>query len=592
MCRAGVESTRHFVEGSDTVNDPEAITSDLGALLGAVRELRGQVDAARLPLELPLRASAERVRTELLAQLDDYVIPRLEALDAPLLAVVGGSTGAGKSTLVNSLVGRQVSKQGVIRPTTRSPVLVHHPEDAAWFTDTRILPSLRRVVGEAGPDSEADASAVRLVPGTSLPAGLALLDAPDIDSVVTSNRELAGQLLAAADLWVFVTSAARYADAVPWDLLRTASARGTAVSVVLDRVPPNAVDEIRPHLAEMLRQQGLGAAPIFPIVESPLDANGLLPQDQTARLHQWLAALARDAKARSVVVRQTLTGALASIGDRVAELSTASQEQVQATGELLGAVDTAYSRAVSDVADGMSDGTLLRGEVLARWQEFVGAGEFIKQVESTVSRVRDRFTAAVTGKPAPAGHLGEALHTGVAALVLSEGHRAVSRVSRAWRGMPGGGDLLDRDPGLAKENSDLGEQVERLVRDWQDDVLNLVRVEGKDRRATAKLMAYGVNGVGVILMLVAFAHGGTLVGAEVGIAGGTAVVGQKLLEAIFGDQAVRTMSEKARASLLDRVQALYAVGGQRYIDAVATVQVRGDQARRLQRAALVVQGAR
>ena len=52
-----------------------------------------------------------------------------------------------------------------------------------------------------------------------IPPGLAILDAPDIDSVVAENRQLAAQLLAAADLWLFVTSAARYADAVPWDFL-------------------------------------------------------------------------------------------------------------------------------------------------------------------------------------------------------------------------------------------------------------------------------------------------------------------------------------------------------------------------------------
>ncbi len=64
------------------------------------------------------------------AQLDDYVLPRLRSQDAPLLTVVGGSTGAGKSTLVNSIVGQMVSRSGVLRPTTRSPVLVHHPDDA------------------------------------------------------------------------------------------------------------------------------------------------------------------------------------------------------------------------------------------------------------------------------------------------------------------------------------------------------------------------------------------------------------------------------------------------------------------------------
>ena len=41
--------------------------------------------------------------------------------------VVGGSTGAGKSTLVNTLVGAEVSTAGVLRPTTRAPVLACHP---------------------------------------------------------------------------------------------------------------------------------------------------------------------------------------------------------------------------------------------------------------------------------------------------------------------------------------------------------------------------------------------------------------------------------------------------------------------------------
>ena len=66
-------------------------------------------------------------------------------------------------------------------------------------------------------------------------------------------------------------------------------------------------------------------------------------------------------------------------------------------------------------------------------------------------------------------------------------------------------------------------------------------------------MAYGVNGLAVSLMVVVFASTGGVTGAEVGIAGGSAVLGQKLLEAVFGDQAVRRLAEAARADLNRRM---------------------------------------
>ena len=578
-------------------------SDDAMSMLGAVTTLREEVARAELPLDIPGAAAGRGTREALLKQLDDYVIPRLRSLDAPLLAVVGGSTGAGKSTLVNSIVDDEVSRSGVLRPTTTTPVLVHHPQDERWFLDDRILPGLARVTGapagSTSPHKSSDPSAstaeasMRLVASSSLPPGMALLDAPDIDSVVSANRALAAQLLGAADLWLFVTTAARYADAVPWDLLRQASERGTAVAIVLDRVPPEAMADIRSHLAGMLREQGLSTAPIFGIPEAALTAQGRLPEGDVARLRSWLTALASDARARSVIVRQTLEGALGSLEERAATLAGATADQLAAVTALHDAADAAYAEAVRAVEQGVTDGTLLRGEVLARWQEYVGTGEFFKQVESTISRVRDRVTAAIKGNPPPSGDLGEALQSGVAALIQSQGQGAAATVARRWRQLPGGDAVLQSHPAVAKPSAELPAATERLVRDWQGELLDLVRSEGRDRRTTARIAAYGLNGIGVVLMLIVFAHtGGLLVGAEVGIAGGTAVLAQKVLEAIFGDQAVREMAATARKRLLERVRELYAAEQQRYDEALRGVDIQAGRAARLADAAAAVKAVR
>ena len=166
-------------------------------------------------------------------QLEDYVIPRIVTLEAPLLAVVGGSTGAGKSTLVNSLVGAVVTESGVLRPTTRSPVLVHNPADADWFGADRLLPELERVDHPTHDPARAAAGAAR----RRAARGWRSSTPPTSTRSRRATATLAAQLLAAADLWLFVTSAARYADQVPWDFLRQAAERSAAVAIVLDRTP-------------------------------------------------------------------------------------------------------------------------------------------------------------------------------------------------------------------------------------------------------------------------------------------------------------------------------------------------------------------
>ncbi len=558
-------------------------------LTRAVRTLREAVEGVELPLDVAGAAAARSTRHELLAQLDDYILPRLADIDAPLLAVIGGSTGAGKSTLLNSLARQVASRAGVLRPTTRASVLVHHEADKHWFLGHRILPGLARV---SGPVASEDPGAVRLVAAHGLPPGLALLDAPDIDSVVEANRDLAKQLLAAADLWLFVTTAARYADAVPWTFLRQARERGTSVAIVLDRVPPEAVVAIGEHLGGMLAAEGLTAAPVFTLTESTLDEQGLLPEMEVAPLREWLTRLGEDARARAVIVRRTLSGALTSLDRRTEELAEASSAQVQTVQQLTAIAHTTYAEAGRQVEAGISDGTLLRGEVLARWQEYVGTGELFKSIEAAVGRVRDRVTSALSGKPAPTTDLGEALHSGVAQLLLAHAESAADQVGRRWSQLPGGEGVVAAQPGFAELPQGLAGEVEQLVRDWQGDILEMVRAEGKDRRTTARVLSFGVNALGVVLMLVVFSQTMGLTGAEVGVAGGSAVLAQRLLEAIFGDQAVRTLARKARESLAERAIDLYAREEQRILLSLQDVDLDTERPERLLRAAAAVKASR
>jgi hypothetical protein len=539
---------------------------DLDQLLATATSLRACLRDVRLPLAGGGVEEARRTAAQVGRQLDDHVVPRLRDIDAPVLAVVGGSTGAGKSTLVNSLVGADVTPAGVLRPTTRSPVLVHHPSAAVWFEDDRVLGSLARVRGGDAAAPAEGPNQLQLIASDAVPEQLALLDAPDIDSVLDRNRALARQLLDAADLWVFVTTAARYADAVPWELLRTAARRGVAIGLVLNRVPPGAGTEVGAHLSSMLDGEGLGDAPLFVVEEQPLDATGLLPATEVAPLRGWLDQLARDREQRSVVIRRSLVGAVDDLAARTEEVAGVVEGQQRAADELVVAAERAFAEAHQRLVADVRDGTVMRGEVLARWQDLVGTGELLRGLQSRVGRLRDRVVAGVTGRPREAERFQGAVESGIETLVRERVTEANEEVVLRWRATPAG-DALIADTSVAdlrRPSPDLGDRTARLVRDWQGALLDLLREEGSGKRATAKILSYGVNGAAAVLMVAVFAQTGGLTGAEIAIAGGSTAVGSTLLEALLGDQAVRRLTERARADLDRRTGELLATEAQRF----------------------------
>jgi hypothetical protein len=106
------------------------------------------------------------------------------------------------------------------------------------------------------------------------------------------------------------------------------------------------------------------------------------------------------------------------------------------------------------------------------------------------------------------------------------------------------------------------------------------------------VLSFGANGVGVILILLVFSQTGGLSGGEVGTPGGSAVLAQRILEAIFGDQAVRRLATRARGQLMIRALELYSGEQARLHAAVSALQVSAGQADRIKAASADVEAAR
>ena len=140
-----------------------------------------------------------------------------------------------------------------------------------------------------------------------MPKGLAVLDTPDIDSVVQAHHEFAYQFLDASDLWLFVTSASRYADALVWRMLQHARDRRAALGIVLSRVPAGARSELVGHFTAMLDANGVKAPDRFVIPETRL-TDGMLPPEAFGQIRTWLRDTARRDERRVAVLTQPCPG--------------------------------------------------------------------------------------------------------------------------------------------------------------------------------------------------------------------------------------------------------------------------------------------
>lgn len=354
--------------------------------LDVVLDVEQHLRAIAFPLDLDGAAQARALQRRVLAQISSHLVPRLRQGDLPAVVVVGGPTGAGKSTLVNTLAGEQVTEAGVLRPTTRRPVLVVHPSDAEAMSHHPVL------------------ARAELATAAGLPRGIALLDAPDLDSVDSENRNLAVELVETADLWLFVTTANRYGDALPWEILDVVRERGVTIGVVLDRVPESALDEVRRDLHQRLATAGFETIPLF-VVPDAGPHEGPLEAELVSEIAQWLSLLGTRAASREVVAR-TLRGVWGPLRSEVRQLLDAALAQIAAAEELARIAHDPVDRLADELAIKLRNGVLADGGPTTRWLAAAGSGGPLEPLAHDVTgwwarrrtqRLADARVAAVTG---------------------------------------------------------------------------------------------------------------------------------------------------------------------------------------------------
>jgi energy-coupling factor transporter ATP-binding protein EcfA2 len=560
---------------------------DARLLEAALLNLRKRIAAIPLVFEIAGSAEVKTERTKLLSQIDDYLLPRVRRSAAPILVALVGSTGAGKSTLVNSIVGAHVSATGVRRPTTNSPVLACHHDEIDWFAENNFLPTLPRVRQEGLARPGRDGLLV-LAASEGMPRGIALLDTPDIDSVVKAHHEFAYQFLDASDLWLFMTSASRYADGPVWEILQHARDRKASLGVVLSRVPQAYRTELVDHFNAMLDANGIAAENRFVILETPL-IDAMLPPDAYQPVRDWLSDTAARSDRRVAVLSQTMSGVLDTFKSRVPAMAAHVEAQVVLRAELRRTAEASYERAFTEANSGLKNGSLLTGEVLARWQDCVVGGDLRPRRGGRPVKPAKKGKRARRG-PSHNAALNTALRSAIESFIVSIADRAAESVDSSWRGNPAGVVLLedaaaDRARGeyakqvfesafgtgaaepsgasqaaaFSRSSPDLPMRAARAVGAWQDHLSRLV--QAGDQTPGAKRISFDDESLGLVVLVAMLGENAPAATSATGVAAedeGTSIYAEprRLLASVFGTGVLAGTLAKAREDLIHRVQLL------------------------------------
>lgn len=479
-----------------------------------------------------------------------HIRVRAASLDAPLVVLLVGPTGAGKSTIFNTIAGRAASPTGVLRPTTRVAIALVHPADR----ETLIEGALAGVPLEQ----------LRFVDDPEIEPGLAVVDAPDIDSIEHANRALADRLVEAADLCCFVTTATRYADHVPWAVLSRVEERGLPLLVIVNRMPPDPADraDVLADVRRLLADAGMdrllavepGAPPreLIGVREGDVAADGerLVPQTIQV-LQDEIARLRAGRDARRELAARALTGSLVGLGDSIDRIADDADHEAIDVEALRRTADRSYETSLVALRDEISHGAFLREEALRHWQSYVGADQITRFFSQGIGRVRGAIAAIFRPTSAPVAEIRAATTDDLVAVAHLQAAEAARRAATAWSAERDMGPVVGTRADLWLPSPAFDDRLRAGLESWIDGIGAEIQAHGQSKRLLARGASVGVNVLGTGVMLGTFIHTGGLTGAEVGVAAATAFLNQKLLSALFGEAAMVELIADARRRLQD-----------------------------------------